>query len=153
MCRLPPSGASSSWLSLAKGREDQARAEREMQKHYWVSTQVLSTQLWSMGISPFSKMRRWKFREVNTSSQVIQPIDGTARIWSHIICYEDPLHCTLCFSAMILVHYLPKSFHRHCLTAYLLLNQLCPDLSIGLESLSPPASGPVSMFCSPFLRM
>lgn len=51
-------------------------------------TKVLSPQSWKIGISPCFQIRKWKFRKMNTSSKIIQPINGRARIWSHIY-YKD----------------------------------------------------------------
>ena len=146
---------SSSWLSLTfflavsclrKERVKQKLKEKNRNTYCsWGEigfTQVLSSQLWKTGISPCSQMRKWKFKEMNTSSKVIPPINGRARMWSHI--YYRLLHCTPCFSTAVPVQNLPKSFHDNCLTSYQLLNQLCPDLSLcfGLKWLSPLASRP-----------
>ena len=102
--RLSTLITSLSRLSLIQEGQSQVRAEREKQKHcLWGSPASHGSFIHSSGRWEPPLLRKWQSREMKTSSKVIWPLDGWARIWSCIHFLQNPLHSTPCFSAVITV--------------------------------------------------
>ena len=96
--------SSSSWLSLIQEGQSQVRAEREKQKHcLWGSPASHRSFHHSSGRWESPHLRKWQSKEMKISFKAIWPLDGWARIWSHIHFLQNFLHSTSCFSAVITV--------------------------------------------------